>query len=41
MITIPTSVTEIGNGSFEDCIGLTEMIIPLNVINIGINSFRN
>ena len=38
---IPSSVTSIGNGSFKDCIGLTNIEIPSSVTSIGASSFSN
>lgn len=40
-VRIPETVTTIGNGAFEDCIGLTEVIIPNSVKTIGNNAFEN
>ena len=37
--TIPNSVTEIGNGAFEDCRGLTSITIPNSVTEIGNSAF--
>ncbi len=34
------SVTGIGSGAFQDCIGLTSVIIPNSMIMIGVNAFR-
>ena len=34
------SVTGIGSGAFQDCIGLTSVNIPNSVIMIGVNAFR-
>ena len=38
-ITIPNSVTSIGNSAFENCIGLTSVEIPNSVTNIGERTF--
>ena len=38
---IPDSVTEIGEGAFEGCTGLTEINIPSSVKNIGTDAFRS
>ncbi len=38
-ITIPNSVTNIGNYAFEDCEGLTNIIIPDSVTSIGVGAF--
>ena len=39
-VTIPDSVTSIGNGAFQGCTGLTSVIIPDSVENIGSNAFN-
>lgn len=39
-ITIPNSVTNIGNDAFQDCTSLTSVIIPNSVKNIGDNAFQ-
>ena len=36
---IPTSVTSIGEGAFDDCIGLVNMTIPTNITSIGRYAF--
>ena len=38
-ITIPETVTEIGDHAFYNCNGLTEIIIPASVTSIGYNAF--
>ncbi len=40
-ITIPSSVTRIGEGAFEDCIHLTGIKIPSGVYSIGEGAFEN
>ena len=40
-ITIPDSVTSIGNYAFEYCTGLTDIIIPDSVTSIGSSAFAN
>ena len=39
-ITIPNSVTSIGDKAFIDCFGLTSVIIPNSVISIGNGAFE-
>ena len=39
-VTIPDSVTSIGDSAFSDCSGLTSMTIPEGVTNIGNHAFR-
>ena len=39
-VTIPNSVTNIGNGAFYDCSGLTSITIPNSVTSIGKQAFR-
>ena len=39
-ITIPNSVTSIGNSAFKGCDGLTSITIPNNVIAIGSSAFE-
>jgi hypothetical protein len=39
-ITIPNSVTEIGNETFGYCFGLTSITIPNNVTSIGEKAFE-
>ena len=38
-VTIPDSVTDIGNGAFESCTRLNSVIIPESVTSIGYNVF--
>ena len=38
-VTIPNSVTNIGDSAFEDCAGLTSVTIPNSVTSIGDNVF--
>ena len=38
-VLIPNSVTEIGNGAFQECSGLTSVIIGNSVDSIGFNAF--
>jgi hypothetical protein len=40
-ITIPNSITSIGEYSFSDCTGLTSVNMPNNVTNIGEQAFLN
>lgn len=40
-ITIPPSVTRIGNFAFECCTGLTEIILPASVTDVGMLAFRD
>ena len=40
-ITIPNSVTTIGNNAFGGCFGLTSVTIPNSVISIGSQAFYN
>ena len=40
-ITIPNSVTSIGNGAFSECTGLTSINIPDSVTSIGTGAFYN
>ncbi|MCR4603437.1 MAG: leucine-rich repeat domain-containing protein [Prevotella sp.] len=40
-ITIPASVTSIGESSFQDCKSLTSVNIPASVTSIGNDAFRN
>lgn len=39
--TIPSNVTTVGEGAFEGCINITELVIPANVITIGKNAFKD
>ena len=39
-ITIPDSVTEIGESAFADCTGLTSITIPDGMMEIGESAFR-
>ena len=38
-VTIPSSVTSLGNSCFENCRGLTSVTIPSSVTNLGSNCF--
>ena len=38
-ITIPNSVTSIGDGAFDDCTGLTSITIPNSITSIGDGAF--
>ena len=40
-ITIPESVTSIGERAFQDCLGLTSVVIPEGVTSIGACAFQN
>jgi len=40
-VTIPDSVTSIGNQAFQGCFGLTNITIPVNVTSIGYGAFSN
>ena len=40
-VTIPDSVTSIGNWAFESCVGLTNVTIGKNVANIGDRAFKD
>jgi len=40
-ITIPNSVTTIGDYAFEGCTGITSITIPASVTSIGIRAFEN
>lgn len=40
-VTIPTSVTTIGNYAFDDCRSLTSVTIPPSVTSIGEHAFRS
>ena len=40
-VTIPNSVTSIGNYAFYDCIGLTSITIPSGVTSIGDSAFES
>ena len=39
-ITLPTSLTNIGEGAFNDCCGLASISIPESVTEIASNAFR-
>ena len=39
-VEIPAGVTEIGNGAFEDCVGITDITIPESVTKIGNGAFQ-
>jgi len=38
-IVLPSSINEIGNGAFMQCVGLTTITIPSSVKNLGIGTF--
>ena len=40
-VTIPSSVTEIGDGAFQHCSGLTSVTIPSSVTKIGDGAFQH
>ncbi len=40
-VTIPSSVTSIGDGAFDECTNLTSIRIPDSVTNIGSSAFGN
>jgi hypothetical protein len=40
-VTIPATVTSIGGGSFSCCSYLTNVIVGVNVTNIGVEAFSN
>ena len=40
-VTIPDSITSIGNSAFSYCVSLTSIIIPDSVTNIGYGAFSN
>ena len=40
-ITIPNSITNIGNYAFQGCSGLTSVTIPNSVTSIGVATFQN
>ena len=40
-VTIPNTVTEIENGAFSGCTGLTDIKLPDSVVNIGTKIFAN
>jgi len=40
-VTIPSSVTNIGNGAFSDCKNITDITIPNGVTSIGNGAFTN
>lgn len=40
-ITLPESITEIGNGMFENCVNLEEVILKGRVTSIGARAFQN
>ena len=37
---IPDGVTNLGNGAFEDCSGLTSVTFPVSLIGIGNEAFN-
>jgi len=41
VITIPNSVTHIGNEAFKDCVRISSITIPENVKSIGANAFAD
>ena len=40
-LTLPNSVTSIGDGAFRGCRGLTKLTLPNSVTSIGESAFKN
>ena len=40
-VTIPSSITSLGNSCFRGCTGLTSVTIPSSVTSLGINCFQS